>query len=73
MFVCLLFVSHASSSVFSALARKHGIKTGAGFQCSVEEVALAVGEIIGHGSVKSAARMNCAVVLFLIKVDQVNR
>ena len=62
-----------SSSVFSALTRKHGIKTGAGSPCSVEEVALAVGEIIGHGSVKSAARMNSAVVLFLEKVEQVNR
>ena len=63
----------ASSSVFSGLTRKHGIKVGAGSPCSVEEVALAVGEIIGHGSVKSAARMNSAVVLFLDKLEQVNR
>ncbi|TWW53390.1 hypothetical protein D4764_0178810, partial [Takifugu flavidus] len=40
---------------------------------TVEEVALAVGEVIGHGSVKSAARMNGAVVLFVEKVEQVNR
>ena len=39
----------------------------------MEEVALAVGEIIGHGSVKSAAQINSAVVLFLEKVEQVNR
>ena len=48
-------------------------QTGAGSPCSMEEVALAVGEIIGHGSVKSAARMNSAVVLFLEKLEQVNR
>ncbi|KAI3361474.1 hypothetical protein L3Q82_012949 [Scortum barcoo] len=58
---------------FSKLTRKHGIKVGAGSPCSVEEVALAVGELIGHGSVKSAARMNNAVVLFVEKVEQVNQ
>ena len=47
-----------SSSVFSGLTRKHGIKTGTSSLCSVKEVALAVGEIIGHCSVKSAACMN---------------
>ncbi|TWW61025.1 hypothetical protein D4764_05G0011150 [Takifugu flavidus] len=40
---------------------------------SVEEVALAVGQKIGHSSIKSAARMNRAVVLFLEKVEQVNK
>ncbi|TWW52969.1 Ornithine decarboxylase [Takifugu flavidus] len=40
---------------------------------TVEEVAPAVGEVIGHGSVKSAARMNGAVVVFVEKVEQVNR
>ncbi|KAI3377310.1 hypothetical protein L3Q82_008520 [Scortum barcoo] len=34
----------------------------------VEEVGLAVGEVVGHGSVKSAARMNSAVVLFLDQI-----
>ncbi|KAE8280196.1 Transposon TX1 uncharacterized 82 kDa protein ORF 1 [Larimichthys crocea] len=63
----------ASTSVFSRLTRRHGIKIGAGSPCSVEEVALAVGEVIGHGYVKSAARMNSAVVLFLETVEQVNR
>lgn len=56
---------------FSSLSRKHGIKLGAGSSCNVEDVALAVGERIGHSSVKSAARMNRAVVLFLEKVEQV--
>jgi len=39
--------------------------------CSVEEVALAVGQVIGHSSVKSTARMNKAVVLFVEKGEQV--
>ncbi|KAF0039204.1 hypothetical protein F2P81_009688 [Scophthalmus maximus] len=42
---------------FTRLTRKHGVKVGAGSPCSVEEVALAVGDVIGHGSVKSAARI----------------
>ncbi|KAI3367042.1 hypothetical protein L3Q82_009672 [Scortum barcoo] len=58
---------------FSKLTQKLGVKVCAGSPCSVEEVALAVGELIGHGSVKSAARMNNAVVLFVEKVEQVNQ
>ncbi|TWW74489.1 Transposon TX1 uncharacterized 82 kDa protein ORF 1 [Takifugu flavidus] len=56
----------------TGLSRKHGVKVGAGSMLSVEEVALAVGQKIGHNSIKSAARMNRAVVLFLGKVEQVN-
>ncbi|KAE8280195.1 hypothetical protein D5F01_LYC22338 [Larimichthys crocea] len=51
----------ASTSVFSRLTRRHGIKIGAGSPCSVEEVAL------------HAACMNSVVVLFLETVEQVNR
>ncbi|TWW77629.1 hypothetical protein D4764_12G0010190 [Takifugu flavidus] len=51
----------------SRLTRRHGVKVGTGSLYTVEEVALAVGEKIGHGSVKSAARMNGAVVLFVDK------
>jgi len=58
-----------ASGGFSKLSRQHGIRVGAGSPCSVEEVALAV----GHSSVRSAARMNKAVVLFVEKVEQVNR
>ncbi|KAI3375441.1 hypothetical protein L3Q82_003693 [Scortum barcoo] len=58
---------------FSTLTRRHGVKVNAGFPCSVEEVGLAVGEVVGHGSVKSAARMNSAVVLFLDQVEKANR
>ncbi|TWW54950.1 hypothetical protein D4764_0247780 [Takifugu flavidus] len=49
------------------------MKVGVGSILSVEEVALAVGQEIDHSSVKSAARMNRAVVLFLEKVGQANR
>ncbi|XP_047464561.1 uncharacterized protein LOC125022186 [Mugil cephalus] len=58
---------------FSRLTRKHGIKISASFPCSVEDIALVVGEKVGHGSVKSAARMNGAMVIFLDQVDKVNR
>lgn len=39
---------------------------------TMEEVALAVGEVLGHGLVKSATRLSCAVVLFIEKVEQTN-
>lgn len=41
-------------------------------QVSVEECSLAVGEKVGYKSVKFAARMNSAVVIFLDSVDKVN-
>lgn len=49
------------------LLRRHGIKVPARSTHTVEEVALAVGEIIGHGSIKYAAQMNGAVILFVEK------
>ncbi|TWW53949.1 hypothetical protein D4764_0263730 [Takifugu flavidus] len=42
------------SGDLSRLTRRHGVKVGAKSLYTVEEVALAVGEVIGHGSVKSA-------------------
>ncbi|TWW81812.1 hypothetical protein D4764_01G0016270 [Takifugu flavidus] len=62
----------AANAGLTGLSRKHGVKVGAGSVLGVEEVALAVGQKIGHNSIKSAARMNRAVVLFLSKVEQVN-
>lgn len=50
----------------------HGIIVGARSPYTVVEEGLAVGKVIGHGSVKSAAWMNEAVV-FVEKVEQVNR
>ncbi|TWW77689.1 Transposon TX1 uncharacterized 82 kDa protein ORF 1 [Takifugu flavidus] len=63
----------AANATLTGLSRRHGVKVGAGSVLSVEEVALAVGQEIGHGSVKSAARMNRAVVLFVEQVEQANR
>ncbi len=37
-----------------------------------EECVLVVGEVVGHISIRSASRMNGAVVLFLDKVEKVN-
>lgn len=51
---------------------RHGIKVGTGLTPTMEEVALAVGEIFQHCLVKSVARMNGAVVLFVEKVEQAN-
>ncbi|TWW69573.1 hypothetical protein D4764_18G0003790 [Takifugu flavidus] len=62
----------AANAKLNELSRRHGVKVGAGSVLSVEEVALAVGQEIGHGSVKSAARMNRAVVLFVEQVEQAN-
>src|SRR4029434_479708 len=54
--------------------RKHGIlKTKVECSASVEDCSLAVGEIIGHDYVKSASRMNNAVVLFLSTIDKANQ
>ncbi|XP_034719974.1 uncharacterized protein LOC117939040 [Etheostoma cragini] len=57
---------------FTTLSRKHGFKVSPGFPCSVEECSLAVGEVVGHGSIRSAARMNGAVVVFVDSVDKAN-
>lgn len=66
-FVWPVGISH-TMIVVSRLSWSHSVKVG-----TMEEVALDVGEVIGHGSVKSATWMNGAVVLFLEKVAQVNR
>ncbi|KAI3355855.1 hypothetical protein L3Q82_004225 [Scortum barcoo] len=43
------------------LTRRHAVRLVPAVSCSVEEVSLAVGEVVGYGSVKSASRMNGAV------------
>lgn len=55
------------------LTRRHAIKLSPPDRCSVEECSLAVGEIVGYESVKSASRMNNAVVIFLDHMDKVNQ
>lgn len=55
------------------LTRRHGIKVPVGVDCSVEECSLAVGQIVGCESIRSASRMNHAMVLFLDSIDKVNK
>ena len=58
---------------FGDLSRMHGFKISPTFPCSVEDCGLAVGELIGHSSIKSAARMNGAVVMFVDSVAKANK
>ena len=55
------------------LTRRHAIKMVPTISCSVEECSLAVGELVGYASVRSASRMNSAVVIFLDSVEKVNQ
>ncbi|KAI3367093.1 hypothetical protein L3Q82_008127 [Scortum barcoo] len=57
----------------SSSAGHHVCRWRAGEADSVEECSLAVGELVWYSSVKSASRMNSAVVIFLDSVDKVNR
>ena len=54
------------------LTRKHGIKISPNFPCSVEDCSLAVAKVVGAESVKSAARMNGGVVIFLDETEKAN-
>lgn len=74
MFVSFLLTAMASSggASFEQLTRRHGVKVPVGAENSVEEVSLAIGNIVGCDSIRSASRMNGAVVLFLDKIDKVN-
>lgn len=58
---------------FQKLTRRHAIKLSPPAGVSVEDCSLAVGEFVGYESIKSASRMNGAVVIFLDEVDKVNR
>lgn len=53
---------------FEDLTRRHGVKV----QCSlsVEECSLAIGDVVGHEHIKSASRMNNAIVVFLGTVEK---
>ncbi len=55
------------------LTRRHAIKLSPAAGVSVEECSLAVGAVVGYGSVKSASRMNHAVVIFLDCTYKVNQ
>ncbi len=55
------------------LTRRHAVKVLPQAGCSVEEVGYAVGEVVGFDSVKTASRMNSAVVIFLDEVHKVEQ
>ena len=57
---------------FGELSRLHGLKISTTFPNSVEDCGLAVAAVVGHSSVKSAARMNGAVVIFVDSVAKGN-
>lgn len=56
----------------SKLLRRHIVKVGISSLCCMKDVAFAVGEMVGQKSIKSTARMNMVMVLFLEKMEQVN-
>lgn len=54
------------------LTKKHGIKMSASSSVSVGDCSLAVGQAVGHISVKSMARMDGAVVIIVDTVEKAN-
>ena len=65
-------VAAAAAADFESLTRRHAIKLIPAVACSVAEAALAVGEVVGCDSVKSASRMNGAIVMFLDNTAKVS-
>ncbi|KAI3369169.1 hypothetical protein L3Q82_026128 [Scortum barcoo] len=63
----------SSQEELEKLTRRHAVKVLPQAGCSVEEVGSAVGEVVGFESIKSASRMNSAVVIFLDEVVKVER
>ena len=57
-----------SMAAFEGLSRKHGFKISLTFPCSVEDYSHGVADVVGHSSIKSAARMNGGVVIFVDSV-----
>lgn len=74
---CLIFSVGFSEFVcqlgLSELTRRHAIKLSPPAGCSVVDCVLAVGEEVGYGSIRSASRMNGAVVIFLDDIDKANQ
>ena len=62
-----------SQEELEKLTRRHAVKVLPQAGCSAEEVYYAVGEVVGFDSVKSASRMNSAVVIFLDEVHKVEQ
>lgn len=63
----------SQSEGFGSLTCRHGFKCIADNTVSVEDCLLAVGKEIGPDNIKSASRMNKAIVVFLSQEQLVNR
>lgn len=65
VFVLLAIMASVKEGMgFEQLTRWHGIKVSVGVEFSVKECSLAVGQVIGHESIRSASRINSVMVLF---------
>ena len=51
-----------SNGDFKTLTARNGLKCGPDVRISLEEVLIAIGEQVGASNIKSASRMNKAVV-----------
>lgn len=58
---------------FEKLTRRHGVKISPEQFCPLERCVLAVGEIAGCENIKSASRMNGAIVIFLKTTELVQK
>lgn len=58
---------------FEKLTRCHAVKLSPAVQCSVEDAALSVGDVVGADSLKSASRMNGAIVIFVDRMTKVSK
>ena len=65
-------VAMEAAAEFERLTRRHAIEGIPSVACSVAEAALAVGEVVGCDSVKSASWMNGAIVIFLDNTAKVS-
>ncbi|TWW77654.1 hypothetical protein D4764_12G0010440 [Takifugu flavidus] len=65
--------AESGASDLEKLTRRHGVKLSPPDGVSVGECAMAVGDIVGHTSVKAVSRMNKMVVVFVGSTDEANR
>ncbi len=59
-----------NTMVFENLIWRHGVKMYS--NASVEDVCLAVGDVVNHENIVSASQMNNAIVLFLSTIEKAN-
>lgn len=68
--VALGGMTNQNTMSFNDLTRRHGVKVES--KINVEQVCLAVGEIVGHDYIVSASRMNSAIVIFFKSIEKAN-